>query len=200
MHLHNANFDPEGWKPRVPNPAFIQARADDKFWAARKLAAMTADLIRAAVRAGQFDDPASEEFLVRALVERRDAITRTYLTALNPISNPALGTDGTLTFRNAAADADVAAAPRRYRAVWFRFDNATSTDTWLGESSDQTAVLRPPVPLPEAEGSFVKVELSAVNPDVRSWEQPVHAYFRLLRGSWRLVGFERMPEPATPES
>ena len=39
LPLHNADFNPEQWKPRVPNQAFLHARADDKFWAAQKLAA-----------------------------------------------------------------------------------------------------------------------------------------------------------------
>ena len=109
---------PELWKPRVPNPAFLHARADDKFWAAKKLAALTTDMIRAAVRSGEFGDPAAEEFLVRALAGRRDAITRAYLTPVNPIADVAIDDAGTLTFRNAAVDADVAAAPAGYRARW----------------------------------------------------------------------------------
>jgi hypothetical protein len=60
----------------VPNQAFLHARADDKFWAAQKLISLTTDLLRAAIKAGDFRDPASEEFLVRALAERRDAIGR----------------------------------------------------------------------------------------------------------------------------
>ena len=56
--------------------------------------------------------PNAEEFLVRALAERRDAIARAYLTAINPIADPVLDADGTLTFRNAAVDADFAAHSR----------------------------------------------------------------------------------------
>ena len=84
------DFDPAQWKPRVPNRAFLQARADDRFWAARKLVALRTDLLRAAVAAGDFGDPESEAFLVRALAERRDAIARAYLTAVNPIADPVL--------------------------------------------------------------------------------------------------------------
>ena len=57
LPTHNADFNPEHWKPRVPNQAFLHARADDKFWAAQKLVALTTDLLRAAVRAGEFGDP-----------------------------------------------------------------------------------------------------------------------------------------------
>ena len=110
---------PQCGRPRIPNRAFLSARADDRFWAARKIVAMRADLIRAAVAAGQFDDPEGETFLVKALVERRDAIARAYLTTVNPIADPMLDYEGLLTFINVAVDADVARAPRGYRAVWF---------------------------------------------------------------------------------
>jgi hypothetical protein len=190
----NAGFNPELWRPRVPNPAFLQARVDDKFWAAQRLSAMTTDLIRAAVAAGQFDDPEAEEFLVRALAQRRDAIVRAYLTAINPIADPALAVDGTLTFRNAAVDADVARAPRGYRAAWATFDNATHTTERFGETTGATTQAQAPAPLPRRDGSFVKVELSAVGAEQESWASPVNAYFRLRDGEWQLVGFERIPE------
>ena len=46
----NASFNPELWKPRVPNQAFLHARADDKFWAAQKLMSLDD---RPAARGGQ---------------------------------------------------------------------------------------------------------------------------------------------------
>jgi hypothetical protein len=50
-----------------------------------------------------------------------------------------------------------------------------------------------PALLPRLDGAFLKVELSAVGSAEPSWERPVHAYFRLREGGWRLVGFERVP-------
>ena len=191
---HNADFDPESWKPRLPNKAFLHARADDKFWAARRLMALKTDMLRAAVKTGRFDDPESEEFLVRALAERRDAIGRTYLTAINPISDPALDIDGTLSFENAAVEADFASAPREYRATWSRFDNATGASTVLGATRSGTTEMEAPTDLPSAPGVFVMVELSAAGGGHPSWERPVRAYFQRLESNWRLVGFERMPE------
>ena len=37
----HATSTPDAWKPRVPNQAFLHARADDKFWAAQKLVALS---------------------------------------------------------------------------------------------------------------------------------------------------------------
>jgi hypothetical protein len=180
---HNAAFEPELWRPRVPNQAFLHARADDKFWAAQRLVALTTDLLRAAVHAGDFDDPDSEEFLVRALAERRDA------------TDPALDDAGTLRFRNAAVDADVARAPRGYRAAWFTFDNVTRESARIAETTGRTTEIDAPAGLPDVPGVIVRAELSAIGGSHPSWEKPVHAYFRRLADEWQLVGFERMPEP-----
>jgi hypothetical protein len=190
----NADFDPRAWKPRVPNQAFLHARPDDQFWAAQKLAALTIDLLSAAVNAGDVPDPTARTFLLRALVERRDAISRAYLTGVNPIADPALGPDGVLTFRNAAVDADVAHAPDSYRAVWSQFDNASGDARVIGESVGVTTALAAPVALPVRDGSYLKVELSSDGSSYPSWTDPVAAYFRYRRGTWQTVGFERMPE------
>lgn len=194
MPAQNSTFDPRAWKPRVPNQAFLHAREDDQFWAARKLMAISADMIRAAVATGEFNDPQAEAFLVRALIERRDAIGRAFLTGVNPIANPTLTTDGTLTFTNAAVEADFAHAPREYRAVWSSFDNATGDTRVIGVSTSGTTTMTTPVMLPTRDGAFLKVDLSSEGSTFDSWSVPVHAYFRLTAGTWELVGFERLAE------
>jgi hypothetical protein len=193
LPLSNHDFDPTGWKPSVPNRAFLQARADDRFWAARKLVSLRVDHLRAAVAAGQFGDPASEAFLVRALADRRDAIARAYLTAVNPIADPALATDGRLTFSNVAVDNDVARAPREYRAQWFAFDNATGATTLIGETASRSTTMTAPADLPARPGVYIKVQVRSAGAPNTAWEKPVDAYFRMVGGEWRLVGFERMP-------
>lgn len=193
MPRDNTRFDPDRWKPRVPIQAFLRARADDRFWAAQKLAAFTDDMLRAAIRTGEFGDPASEAFLVKALGERRDAIVRAYLPAINPIADPALDAAGTLTFRNAAVDAGVAKPPSAYRAVWSAFDNVARTTQPLGESSGPNASLQPPGDLSRSTSVYIKVQLSGIGGPNPSWERPVEGYFRRQNVGWQLVGFERMP-------
>jgi len=191
----NVEFDPERWKPRVPNPAFIRARGDDKFWAATKLASMTDDFLRAAVRAGEFGDARAETFLAKALGERRDAILRTYLNAVNPVVAPELDAAGRLTFSNAAVDAKVASPPPGYRAAWFAFDNATGAVRPIGESSAGASPLAAPAGLPSGPGAMIRVELAAVGTPISSWERPVRLHFRQREGRWQLVGLERIPDP-----
>jgi hypothetical protein len=193
-------WDPDAWKPRFPNPAFARARLDDKFWAAARLRALTPDLIAAAVDAAQYEDQASREAVLTFLTDRRRAILRRSLTAVNPVVNPRLDAGGTLTFDNAAVDADVARIPRGYRTVWASFDNATGATTLIGARWSESTEVAAPRLLSPAPGRFVKVEISAVGGADAAWEVPVHAYFRGSERSWGLVGFERRPEgnPATP--
>jgi hypothetical protein len=186
----HSTWDPDTWKPRVPNAAFVRARPDDRFWAARKLAAMSGELIAAAVRSGGFQDERSEQLLIRALIERRDAILRAYLPAVNPIVDPALS-EGVLRFGNAAVDARVATAPSGYRAAWQRFDNATGEVTPIDETSAAGPELKAPANLPTANGTIVRVDVSATGGRAE-WERPAHLYFRRGSGRWTLVGLYRL--------
>lgn len=195
-------WNPDTWKPRTTNAAFRHVRSDDKFWAARKVMAATDDMIRAAIQSGKFEDPKSEEFLVQALIDRRDAIGRTYLPAINPIVDPALDASGKLTFANAAVDAGVAKSPEGYQAVWHRFNNDTGENTRIGDTSGSSTTVDAPEGLSSQAGAYLHVEISATGGEFPSWKVPVHAYFhRTGSGSeWKLVGFERMPEGSEPGS
>lgn len=201
--FESKRFVPEEWRPRVPNPAYVRSRPDDTFWAARKLMALSGDVIRMAVKAAQLSDPRAEEFLTRALIERRDRIGAAWLTAVNPIVDPALNEDGRLTFGNAAVQYGFAPAPPRYVAVWHRFDNETGGTERVGESEGASSPLmaaadalrrtRPESTRPGG-GMFIRVDISAPGAANASWGAPVHAYFRHTADGWKLVGFERMPD------
>ncbi|MPY88687.1 MAG: hypothetical protein GEU99_12265 [Luteitalea sp.] len=185
------NWDPELWKPRIPNPAFLRARLDDKFWAARRVAAITDQMIGAAVATGQFGDPDAEAALSRILIQRRDAIVRRYLPAINPVVNPTLDDDG-LTFENAAVEARVAAEPKGYRADWAAFDNTTGETRPIARTRGSGPRLRAPADLPRASGAFVRVAISAVGAPRAEWEEPLLAYFRRSGTEWKLVGLDRL--------
>ena len=156
-------------------------------------------MLNTLVGVGRFNDPKSEEMLSKFLIERRDAILRRYLPAVNPVVDVRLSPSGTLTFRNAAVDADVAHAPKEYVVVWQRFDNATGTTTTLGESRASTTSVNAPKDLPAAASTYLRVEISA-NGGSESWTEPAHAYFRREAAGWTLVGFARMPGGNPPGS
>jgi hypothetical protein len=183
-------FDPRTWRPQTPTTAYMELRDDDAFWAARRVAAFTDELIRAAVHTGQFSNEAAEKHLGDVLIQRRDKIKSIYLTQVNPIVNPTLDAKG-LTFENAAVAAGVAKGPETYRASWMLFDNATGETRPLSETKSETTTISAPNDLPSS--GFVAVDIAADSATYPTWKQPVRAYFRRDGGSWKLVGFERLP-------
>jgi hypothetical protein len=186
-------FDPRDWRPQTPTTAYMELRDDDAFWAARRIAAFTDDMIRAVVHTGQFSDPAAEKYLADVLIQRREKIKSIYLTAVNPIVDPRLDGKG-LTFGNAAIDGGVAQAPVTYRASWMVFDNATGATRPLSETTSATTTIEAPGTLPAS--GFVAVDIAADSQAFPTWKQPVRAYFRRDGSEWKLVGFERMPDKA----
>jgi hypothetical protein len=194
--FEGTRFEPREWKPRVPTAAFLRARPDDNFWAARRVMAFSDDTIRAVAATGQYGNEAAPALLAQVLIQRRDAIGRVYLNAINPVVEIALDPAGLLTFENAAVDAGVGAEPAGGYAVdWALFDNATGDTRPIGSpvttSGHRVAA---PMPLPSGTGAFVRVRVAAVKPSEPSWATPVSAYFRRDARGWTLVGVERMPQ------
>jgi hypothetical protein len=185
----HSKWNPVAWRAHITNSAFRHMRADDTFWAATKLAAITDDMIRAAVAEGKFGDPASEQFLAQAIIDRRLRILQTFLPKVNPIVDPSMDRNGRLTFRNAAADAAVADRAPGYRALWYTFDNNGDKSTLIATTEEtQSPMVMPPMPSSE----YIKVDLSAVG-GPEAWTRPVSAYFHRNSSGWTLVGFERQP-------
>jgi hypothetical protein len=185
----HSKWNPEEWWPHITNAAFRHMRSDDEFWAASKLVPITDDMIKAAVAEAHFGDRSSEEFLAKAIAERRLRILQTYLPKINPIVEPALDRDGRLTFRNLAAEMAVADRAPAYRALWYTFDNLADKVTLVGTTeATQSAMVMPAMPATE----YIKVDIAAVGGPA-AWTTPVSAYFQKDSGGWRLVGFERMP-------
>ena len=187
-------FDPKKWRPQTPTTGYKETRDDDAFWAARRLAAFSDDLIRAAVRAGQYSDPKAEKYLGDVLIKRRDKILSLYLTAVNPIVNPRLDASSRLTIENAAVAAGVAKGTPTYQASWMFFDNATGTTKAIATTESATTTLAAPPGLPTAPGSYIEVDIAASVDQYPSWKEPIKTYFRRTAQGWQLVGLERLPE------
>jgi hypothetical protein len=189
-------FDPLTWKPRVPTAAFLRARPDDTFWAARRVMAFSDEMIRAIVKTGHYSDPAAEQHLADVLIKRRDRIGRAYLMAVNPLVDFSIDGGDALVFDNAAVRAGVAEqSPAGYSLSWSRFDNDTGTATPIGVTDAVAGQLRSHVPpgAPTAPGSFLKVQLTAKDSSLAPWTIPVDVYFRRGGSGWTLIGVERLP-------
>ncbi len=184
----HADWDPQTWWPHITNAAFRHMRSDDTFWAATKLAAISDEMIKAAVSEAKFGDPASEAFLTKAIADRRLRILQTFLPTVNPLVDVAI-TDGRLTFRNIAVDAAVADRAAGYRALWYAFDNLADKATLVATTEETQS----PLPMPELPATeYIKVDVSAIG-GPEPWSRPISVYFRRNSGAWTLVGLERLP-------
>jgi hypothetical protein len=165
-------------------------RADDAFWAARIVARFSDADIRAIVSKARYSDPRATDYITATLIERRNRVLKTWLTAANPLVDFALTADGTFTFDNAAVAAGVAAPLTEYRMRWARFDNATGSASGAIEVTTRgTRVAVPPQLLADAE--FVQVDVVSQHPDFRAWTTPVRVHFRRGSAGWTLVGVVR---------
>ena len=195
------HFRPARWKPTLPNPAFQNARPDDTFWAARRVMAFTDEAIRSIVQDAQLSDPRAAAYLTNVLIGRRDAIGRTWLTAVNPVVQPSVTDSGVMTFRNAATDAGVATEPSEYWVRWATYDNAAGVTTPSGraERCAGTACALPANVPPETQ--YLRAEIRTVHPTFAAWRTPVHVFLRRDHDhSWTTVGLERLPEGPSQSS
>ena len=184
----------ESWKPDYPNPAFRNARPDDRFWAARIVAAVNEEAVAAVVRTAKFTDPRATEYLTTTLLERRTKVLTAWLNGSNPVVDLALSETGELTFANAATRAAVAKPAEKYTVRWARFDNATATAHPVGdEQTVRDSKAAAPAELLAAKPDYISVEVRAFNPDHPAWSQPLSAYFRRTGDRWTLVGLDRIP-------
>ena len=191
-------FDPEAWRPRTPNGAFLNARLDDTFWAARRVMAFTDEMLRAVVKVAEFTNPADEQYLADVLIARRDKIGEVYLPAINPLVDFALDNDRVLRFSNAAVDAGVASVPDGYRAIWAEFDNETGETRRLGDATDSTASdlnrLAAPAELPTRWVSLCESTSAPSTHRMRRGPNQCTSTSAGWPGGWRLVGLERIPD------
>lgn len=186
-------YRPEAWKPEYPNPAFRNARPEDRFWAARIISRIPDEAVRAIVATARYSDPRATEYMTETLLARRAKILNAWLNATNPVVNVSLDPEGALAFENAAEEAGMEKAAERYTVQWSRFDNVASTHTPVGELQTITS-RRAQAPPGLLTADFVAATIRAYHPDQPAWQHPLIAYFRRAPdASWSLVGLERNP-------
>ena len=188
-------FDPTTWKPQTPTTAYMELRADDAFWAARRVMAFSDELIRAAVHTGQFSDRgrgASSRATCSSSAATPSGVPT--CTAINPVVNPRLDATGSLTFENAAVASGVADAPAEYHAAWSRFDNATGASQPIGDSRSATTTIQAPRGSADNGGQLRRgrhLRRRAQSPVVAAAGPRV---FPSGGDGWTLVGLERLPD------
>ncbi|HJR57914.1 MAG TPA: hypothetical protein VJ813_00890 [Vicinamibacterales bacterium] len=191
--LEATYFRPENWKPEYPNPAFRNARPEDRFWAARIVSRFSDADVRAIVGAAKFTDPMATEYLTETILARKAKVLMSWLNGTNPVVNVTMNDAGVMRFQNAAELVGMAKPAERYTIAWSRFDNATSTHTPVG--SEQTVTtLSAQAPREILSEQFISATIKGFHPDQPAWQHPLVVYFRRAPdATWTLVGLERNP-------
>jgi hypothetical protein len=190
--IESGYFKPEDWKPEYPNTAFSNARPEDLFWAARILAALPDEAVRAVVGTGRYSDPKATEYLTETLVQRKRKILVSWLNGVNPIVEPALSASGMLTFDNASHKAGVGQMAERYTIQWAHFDNQSGTLKDTGaEQTVTAATAQAPADLLAGAPEYVAARIRTHHRDHPAWARPLTVYFRRGGTTWSLVGLER---------
>ena len=191
--IESTYFRPENWKPEYPNPAFRNARPEDRFWAAHILSRFTDADISAVVGAARYTDPRASEYLIETILARKAKVLGEWLNGTNPVVNVSMSASGEMRFMNAAEEAGVAKPAERYAISWSRFDNASSSHTAVGTEQIVTGTSAQ-APRSLLSEPYISATIKAFHPDQPSWPQPLVVYFRRAPdGGWTLVGLERNP-------
>lgn len=190
-NIEAAYFWPERWKPEYPNAAFRNARADDLFWAARRVMAVPDEAIRAVVASAEYSDRGAADYLADVIIARRDKVGLRWLTGVNPLADFVLDGDGRLTFTNVATATRRSTAPEGYEIVWGTFDNATGRSQVDDDGPQTVTTEAATAPRGILAAPFVEAAIHTRHPQFPEWRRPVIVHFRRDGGTWRLVGVRR---------
>jgi hypothetical protein len=140
--------------------------------------AFTDEQVRAIVKTGEYSDKEAEDYVVAALIERRDKIGRAFFRQVLPLDRFAVA-GGALVFEDLETRRGWAAA-RKYQVQWSNFDNSTDKKTPIpGATSFQ-------IPQQTHEGGYLAADISL--PDRK---ETVTVYLRRHASETKLVGIER---------
>ncbi|MBI4512610.1 MAG: hypothetical protein HY702_00730 [Gemmatimonadetes bacterium] len=190
-HFTAEGFDPAGWKPTYPNPAFAQRTARDAYWGTKLVASFTDEEIRAAVRAAGYSDPAAEDLMLAALLARRDRILRHGFHIVTPIESPEVTYDsaGTLILRFEDLAVRYGLVAREQRSYTARLKHAAMvierSTTGRVEADGRGTVrfegvkLTRPLPA-EARGRVATLEIVALDGEGRGRSTPPANVYLLL--------------------
>lgn len=78
-------FEPGGWVPTYPNPAFEECTERDGYWGAKLVMSFSDEDLKAIAETAQISNPAAEAYLIDILQKRQDKIGRYWFDKVNPL-------------------------------------------------------------------------------------------------------------------
>ena len=102
-NFQSAVYRPNRFKMLQPHPAFRLRTERDGYWGAKLVASFSDAQIAAAVEGANYEDPRARDYLVKALVERRDRVARYWFGRVAPVDFFHVE-EGELRFHDLAVD------------------------------------------------------------------------------------------------
>jgi hypothetical protein len=103
----NHDFDPGGWQPILPVIPFENMTGRDALWAIRIILSFKEEELRRIIETAEYTNPGDAQYLLKTLLERRQIISRFWLSKVNPIADFRLKRRNDrllLTFKNLMPD------------------------------------------------------------------------------------------------
>lgn len=176
-------FEPEHYKPIVPNRAFVNATDRDQYWGAKIVASFTDDQLRAAVGEAHYSNPAAADYMVDILKKRRDIIARYFFDRMSPVDHFTVES-GALGFMDLAVECGVTAASQRR----YEYEVRRNGDVVEGPKEGGYPLR---VPLPFGGRGVISVKIRTQRED-GDWAKPVFAFVETDgNGRPRLVSVQR---------
>lgn len=185
-NFENKAFDPDNWKSNYPNSSFENRLPGDEFWAAKQVMAFSDEEIRAATQTGEYSNPDTARELADILIERRNAIGRTFFAKILPLDG--FRVEGSkLVFDDLAAKYGFRPAPA-YEITWNRFDNRREA---IAEGSGGTGPNLPAAAQSSASGDYWAARIHTASEKLGTT-----VFLRKGRSGWTVVGIDREGENA----
>jgi len=173
-------FEPNLWKPDLPHSAMASMNRLDGYWAAKIVASFSEAELRILLDQGKYQDPAAVEFLLQALLGRRDKIARYWFNEVPPLDHFVVRHDR-ISFGDLAVMygyAEAAETTYRYRtALADRHRKTKDRTPWL---MTNTAAIARTNPVGDSDYKFLSVEVQVNRGE--SWSESTKAYFSLRDG------------------
>jgi hypothetical protein len=181
-------FEPEKWKPDLPNSMMANLNRADGYWAAKIVSAFSEHQLRLVVQQGQYQNPQAVDYLVETLMKRRDKIVRHWFTLVTPLDFFTNG-DGGVQFKDLGSPwlkIDGSEARYRYRLQDVDPDrNFEQQGLWV--ESSNTCISLAEVPGGSNTRPFLAMEVQVNRGN--GWSPSVIAYRAYASG--RIVGMDR---------
>jgi hypothetical protein len=188
-------FEPDQWKPDLPNSAMANLTRRDGYWAAKVVSAFTADGLRVILRQALYQDPRAEQYLLDALLARQARIVAHWFDEVPPLDFFQADANG-VSYHDLAVErgfAPVDGNAYRYRLAAVDDDRQGAFGEWT-----ETAATRIPlrdaagrslagVPDTSADRPFLALEVQLNRGG--GWTRSTTAY--LATASRRIVALDR---------